>query len=78
MAHVLPNNCNRKALPIISYSISSSFPLSGLGAAAPEQWGRVDVDILPGESMLHPTKVTGGLQSLHKPFAPLVEPLEVR
>lgn len=40
MAYVLPNNCNRKALPIISYSISSSFPLPGLGTTAPEQWGR--------------------------------------
>jgi len=36
MAHVLPNNCNRKALPIMSYSISSPFPLSRLGTTAPE------------------------------------------
>lgn len=28
--------------------------------------------------MLHPTEVTGRPQSLHKPFAPLVEPLKVR
>lgn len=78
MAHVLPNNCNRKALPIISYSISSSFPLTRLGTTAPEQWGHAGADILPGESMLRPAKVTGRPQSLHKPFAPLMEPLKVR
>ncbi|KAK4817687.1 hypothetical protein QYF61_025779 [Mycteria americana] len=76
MAHVLPNNWNRKALPIISYSISSSFPLPGLGTTAPEQWGHAGADILPGESMLRPAEVTGRPQSLHKPFAPLVEPLK--
>lgn len=37
MAHVLPNNCDRKALPSISYSISSSFPLPRLSTTALEQ-----------------------------------------
>lgn len=76
MAQALPNNRNRKALPVISYSISSPFPLPGLGATAAELWGHAD--ILLGESMLHPTEVTVRPQSLHKPFASLVEPLKVR
>lgn len=68
IAHVLPNNRNRKALPVISYSISSSFPLPGLSTTVPEQWRRVGADILLGESMLHPTNVTERPQSLHKPL----------
>lgn len=78
MAHVLPNNCDRKALPSISYSISSSFPLPRLGTTALEQCGLAGVDFLLGGSVLHPTKVTGRSLSLHKPLTSLVEPLKVR
>lgn len=68
MARTPPDNCNRKALPIISHSLSPSFPLPGLGTTAREQWEHAHVDILPGQLMLCPTKVTGKAPALPQTF----------
>lgn len=67
-AHALPDNCNRKALPITSHSISPSFPLPRLGTTAWEQWEHAHVDILSGQLMLCPTMVTGKTSATPQTF----------
>lgn len=68
MACAPPDDCNRKAPPNISHSLSPSFPLPGLGTTAREQWEHAHVDILPGQLMLCPTKVTGKAPALPQTF----------